>query len=406
LNVESAFPISLTIPLRLEPYSAEIATPWFANLLPEGRELEGIGRFLGRSEGDVYGLLEEIGLETAGALAIGGPEPIEQAQYRDLSEPELSQAIERLPQRPLLIGEQGVTMSLAGAQSKMVVAIFDGRITLPLYGAASTHILKPESDRLYATVENEFLCMTLAARIGFPVAQTEMATASGRRYLLVQRYDRHIVDPGRVRRAHQEDFCQLLKIYPTAKYEAAGGPRLFDLFRMLNAHSRRPARDRLTLLDFVILACCIGDTDRHGKNYAILLTEGGPRLAPGYDFMSALVYDGITRNLAMKVAGKNRAEHLQRRHWERFAQEVALSPAGTVHRVERLATKIAALVPAVAAELSSRFPADPDALQLFSEQIRERSLIIAANSRRGEAADPGSSPDSAGSWPAGAAQSH
>ena len=61
------------MPLRAEPYPSEIAAPWFANLLPEDRLLEQIGRLLGRSQADVYGLLEEIGRETAGALSIGGP---------------------------------------------------------------------------------------------------------------------------------------------------------------------------------------------------------------------------------------------------------------------------------------------------------------------------------------------
>ena len=68
-------------------------------------------------------------------------------------------------------------MSLAGAQSKLAVAVFDRQISLPLHGAASTHILKPASDRLYATVENELLCMRLAQRIGLRVAPTSMGLA-------------------------------------------------------------------------------------------------------------------------------------------------------------------------------------------------------------------------------------
>lgn len=62
-----AFAISLTMPLREVPYPREVATPWFANLLPEDRQLEQIGRLLGRAQGDVYGLLEAIGRDTAGA---------------------------------------------------------------------------------------------------------------------------------------------------------------------------------------------------------------------------------------------------------------------------------------------------------------------------------------------------
>jgi len=383
----ASFAISLTMPLRAEAYPAEIATPWFANLLPEDRILEQIARLLGRSQSDAYGLLEQIGRETAGALSIGGPQSPDRAAYRALDEGALADVIARLPARPLLAGEPEVTISLAGAQTKITVAVFDGKISLPLRGAASTHILKPESERLYATLENELLCMRLAAAVGLSAAPVAMASANGRRYLLVQRYDRHVLAPGRVRRDHQEDFCQALGRYPTQKYEARRGPGLADIFRLIGQHSRQSARDRLSLLDLVIFGCCIGDTDRHAKNYSLVLDRRGPSLAPGYDLISALAYDGITRNLAMQIAGRNRAEHLQRRHWERFAREVGLSPAATVRRVEQLAKAIAERADAVAGELAASYPAEPRALRLFAGAIRERSERVASNSVRGPRAD-------------------
>ena len=383
LERADAFAISLGMPVRKEPYSAAVATPWFANLLPEDRQLERIGRLLGRDQGDVYGLLQEIGRDTAGALSIGGPELAAQGGYRKLAEAELAQAIERLPERPLLAGDEGVTMSLAGAQSKLPVAMFDGQIYLPLNGAASTHILKPASDRLYATVENELLCMRLAAAVGVAVAPATMGSAMERIFLLVERYDRSIRLPRTVTRGHQEDFCQALGIYPTQKYEAGGGPGLADLFRIIDENVAGSARNRLALLDLVIFACCIGDSDRHGKNFSILLSHGSPRLAPGYDLMTAMAYEGVTQNIAMKIAGKNRAEHLERRHWERFARENRLAPAATVRRVERLATMVSDRVGAVAAELSADRLADKGAIELFSERILDRAKIVAANCRRG-----------------------
>jgi serine/threonine-protein kinase HipA len=393
IDAADAFAISLTMPLREEPFAPEIGTPWFANLLPEDRVLEQVGRLLGRSQGDVYGLLEEIGREAAGALSIGEPEPADLVAYRDLDDPELADVIARLPGRPLLAGEPDVTMSLAGAQTKLAVAIFDGKISLPLRGAASTHILKPESDRLYATVENELFCLRLAEKIGLPVSPAVMRRVEGRRFLLVQRYDRHIVSPRRVRRVHQEDFCQALGRFPTQKYEARRGPKLADLFRLVKQRSHRAARDRLTLLDLTILACCIGDTDRHAKNFSLILNRPGPVLAPGYDLMSALAYDGITRNLAMKIADSSRAEHLQQRHWQRFAREVGLSAAATVRRVEQLAGMVAEHAEPVANELATSYPADERALRLFAAAIRERSKRVAANSRRGPRDDLESSAD-------------
>jgi serine/threonine-protein kinase HipA len=376
------FAISLTMPFRSTEYAADIATPWFANLLPEDRILEQTARLLGRSQGDVYGLLEEIGAEAAGALSIGRAEPLDQAAYRALSDAELADIIDRLPARPLLAGDDEVTMSLAGAQTKLAVAVFDGKIALPLHGAASTHILKPASDRLYATVENEFFCMRLAAGAGLDVAAAEARMTNGRSYLLVERYDRKPLAPGRVTRLHQEDFCQALGLYPTQKYQARRGPGLADLFRVIDAHARRAARDRLALLDLIILACCIGDTDRHGKNYSLLLSSGAVRLAPAYDLISALAYEGITRNLAMTIADKNRAEYLERRHWERFAVAVGLSPAATVRRVEALASELAELAGPLRDQLTAEFPLDRDAVKLFGAKIQERARRVASNSWR------------------------
>ncbi len=387
LNGDSSFAISVSMPLRHEPYSPELATPWFANLLPEDRQLEQISRLLGRSQSDVYGLLEEIGRETAGALSIGGPEPIEHADYRDLSDKELSEVIQRLPERPLLAGEQDVTMSLAGAQTKLAVAVFGTKISLPLHGAASTHILKPESERLHATVENELLSMRLAERLKLQVAHASVGIAENRRYLLVQRFDRKVTDGTHVRRKHQEDFCQTLGLYPTQKYETRRGPGFKKLFEVINQYSRRSARDRLSLLDLAIFSCCIGDTDRHGKNFSLMLTgTGAPRLAPGYDLMSGLSYDGITRNLAMKIAGKNRAEYLGRRHWERFAKEVGLSPAATIRRVNQLGTAVADEVIRLPSQLAEELPADRDALKLFASNIQQQATRVATNAEKAPSA--------------------
>jgi serine/threonine-protein kinase HipA len=102
--------------------------------------------------------------------------------------------------------------------------------------------------------------------------------------------------------------------------------------------------------------------------------------------MTALAYDGITRNQAMKIAGKNRAEHLERRHWERFAQEVRLSPAATTRRVSELGTQVQVKVPEVAAQLAAEFPANGKALKIFADEIRSRAAVIAANSRKGPSA--------------------
>ena len=72
----------------------------------------------------------------------------------------------------------------------------------------------------------------------------------------------------------------------------------------------------LDLLDYVIFNIFVCNTDAHAKNYSLMISGKGFSLAPLYDVMCAAAWDGITWNLAQTVAGKNRGEHLKRRHWQ------------------------------------------------------------------------------------------
>lgn len=171
--------------------------------------------------------------------------------------------------------------------------------------------------------------------------------------------------------------------------QQALGPGFKDLFNVLQKSSRRSVRDRLNLLDLIIFGCCIGDTDRHAKNFSIILTDAGPRLAPGYDLMSALPYDAITSNIAMEIAGKNRADYLERRHWERFAQDVGLAPAATVARVRELSSVIANGTRELPAQLQEEFPITGNSLNDIASRIQERAQRLAANASRGPSAKAG-----------------
>jgi len=157
IGLSGAFPISTTMPLRSGRIGADTFLPWAANLLPESEQLRTLGQLLKMARGDVIGLLSAIGGDTAGALSISRPGRTSSVQWRPVDEPaELERIIEGLPNKPFLVGEEGVSMSLAGAQSKLAVAIDeDGCICIPMNGSPSTHILKPESPSLSGSVQNE-----------------------------------------------------------------------------------------------------------------------------------------------------------------------------------------------------------------------------------------------------------
>ncbi len=145
LSMRGAFPISLLMPLSPRRVAPRLFLPWAANLLPESTQLKAIGLQLGASPGDVIGILSELGRDTAGALSIGEPGTAN-ADWRPIpGDKALERILAELPSKPFLVGDDGVSMSLAGVQTKLGVAIdAKGRICVPINGAPSTWILKPE----------------------------------------------------------------------------------------------------------------------------------------------------------------------------------------------------------------------------------------------------------------------
>jgi len=165
-------PLSLSLPLRPEPYLDDESHSFFANLLPEEKIRSLVARNLGISANNDYGLLERIGGDCAGAVSVS-PEaypPLRQpAEYRPLSFDELNDIIKELPRRPLLAGEQGIRLSLAGVQKKLPVYHDGTQYHLGYGDAASNRIIKPAIEGLPGTVENEAYCMALAHAVGLDV---------------------------------------------------------------------------------------------------------------------------------------------------------------------------------------------------------------------------------------------
>ena len=147
--------ISLSLPLRAEAFSRRESRPFFEGLLPEESQRAAVARALGLSTGNEFRLLEALGGEVAGALSLwpeGERPPVEAPSTESanpLDDDALIDILKRLPARPMLAGETGLRLSLAGAQTKLPVVVDKGQIALPAPGQASTHILKPPIERFY-----------------------------------------------------------------------------------------------------------------------------------------------------------------------------------------------------------------------------------------------------------------
>jgi len=339
-------PISHSLPLQSEPFSGPRLRPFFSGLLPEESQRTRIASYLGIAETNDFAFLEAMGGECAGALTIlpQGSRPEKSvAAFKPMAYDDLAKVIETLPLRPMLVGEEGLRLSLAGAQSKLPVVVRDGCIGLPVGNTPSTHILKPElSEWFKGIAANEHCCMTLARHLGLSVPETEFMTIGRHPCVLVRRYDRAIdAMTGDVSRVHQEDFCQALGRQPEQKYQMDGGPIVRDVVRLLRSGwSTSPARDVMDFVDLLMYNAIIGNADAHGKNYSMLYRGAERRLAPGYDLVSTVFWPALAKTPAMKIGGSDSVDSLCLGHWKKLAQELSLGYSQLLRRLESLCARV------------------------------------------------------------------
>lgn len=337
----NAVALSRSLPLQAEPFDDIHTRPFFAGLLPEGHLRRLIAQQFQISGQNDFALLNAIGGECAGAITFlpkdAAPQMGGKGKVQWLDDQRLVDILDELPRRPMLAGQDGLRLSLAGAQDKLPV-VFDGqRIGLPLSGHPSTHILKPPIHALENSVVNEGFCLALAHTMKLPAAEVQVHQAGNRRFLLITRYDRQLDTEGRPTRLHQEDFCQALGVVSEIKYQNEGGPDLKACFDLLRRVTRPSAPQVLRLLDYVVFNALIGNHDAHAKNFSLLYaappSKTPPTLAPLYDVLSTAIYPNLTPKMAMKLGSKYKFSEVQARHWEEFAEAAGLARALTRKRI-------------------------------------------------------------------------
>lgn len=339
LKDKAAIAISYSLPLQEKTFKRKQCRAFFAGILPEANQRKLIAKTLGISANNDFTLLERIGGECAGAISFYPPgvklQP-KNVSYLELKNHELASILRELPYNPLLAGKENIRLSLAGVQDKIAVYVNAENISLPLNGAPSTHILKPDNGVFDGVIFNEAFCLELGRKVGLPTAKTVIKKVEDINYLLIERYDRQKISETpsnhEIRRLHQEDFCQALGIVSENKYQNEGGPALRQCFQLLREISAIPVVDINNLIDAVIFNFLIGNCDAHGKNFS-LLYQDQIRLAPFYDLVSTIYYQHLSTNMAMKLGGEYRVNRIKMENFEIFADEVGLAKAGIRKRV-------------------------------------------------------------------------
>ena len=364
---EDAFPLSLTLPLREEPFDKTTTENYFEQLLPEGDVEEALIET--QRLPSTFHFLKQYGADCAGKVRIlsskiADQQTVKKNNYSStsvgLKEIPIDDIYDTLEERELLATfvarKNPGYFSIAGGQDKFVGIFSNGRIYLVQDGRPTTHIFKAPIQRngISDTVWNEYFCLTLAAEAGLNTVQAQVLP--GRYPLLaVYRYDRLERD-GKVQRIHQFDAAQALGIKRSQKYEDFGGPSFKQIYNLIQdivfiSEKINAGEDILSWLAFNLL---IGNNDTHAKNISFCTDGKKIILAPFYDLLSTAVYPSLKPSFAFKIGGSDDFAKMDGACLAQLGKDLNLRPGVVEERFKRMIEILPDLTKKVAAKLKSQ----------------------------------------------------
>ncbi len=396
LDRRTAFPVSLSLPLREEPWRGEPVVAVFENLLPDSIALRRrVAEKVGAAGHDAYSLLAAIGRDCVGALQFvpddaTQPDPATPPFGEVVDDKGIEKLLKSLAQTPLgLARDDEFRISVAGAQEKTALLRLNDQWIKPHGTTPTTHLFKPQIGRLpngidlSNSVENEFYCLRLLKHLGLRVNEARIMRFGRTRCLVIERFDR-IWSNGRLIRVPQEDCCQALSVPPARKYQSDGGPGMLEIATLLKG-ADSPADDHRTLFQAQLVFWLIGATDGHAKNFSIFLRPGGGyALAPLYDVLTAqpsLDARQIERKqmkLALSVGASRhyQIDEIQTRHFLQTREAAGLSRKLVRSALEDIADRMDNALDSTEAELPAGFP--PDLHDSISAGVRRRMRVLRA----------------------------
>ncbi|MDI4655041.1 type II toxin-antitoxin system HipA family toxin [Xanthobacter autotrophicus] len=240
------------------------------------------------------------------------------------------------------------TPRLSGVQIKAPMSLTPDGALVPAIDQPFTHILKPAGTAGFETLPIvEWLCLELGRAAGFEVpdaALIEMPDGMSPA-LVVERFDVRR-GPQDNRRLAMEDFCSILDLPATAKYDGT----IERMARGLRPLSTDPAADLDILFRRAVFAWLIADGDMHLKNLAMLKTAEAEakafttvRFAPLYDAVTTRVFPGLGGDrMALKLNGKD--DRLTRQDFLALARTIGLTVGDAETAIVELAGRLAVRV--------------------------------------------------------------
>ncbi len=262
------------------------------------------------------------------------------------------------------------TPRLSGVQIKAPMHLASDGALVPAIDLPFTHILKPAGTAGFEMLPIvEWLCLELGRAAGFTapdLALTAMPDGMAPA-LVVERFDIR-QGPDDQRRIALEDFCSVLDLPASAKYDGT----IERMARGLRPLSTDPAADLDILFRRAVFAWLIADGDMHLKNLALLKiaepdakTFTSVRFAPLYDAVTTRVFPGLGGDrMALKLNGKD--DRLTRRDFMMLARTIGLPQSDAEAAITRLTDSLAQAVETVRLPA---FAAEAEAAAIIQDQV-------------------------------------
>ena len=251
--------------------------PFFEHLGPEGWLRNRQARTAEIAVEDDLGILLAYGADCIGAVSVHDPEEhLHQPDARELDE--------------LTTAAVEAKRTISGVQPKLLVTK-TGREFLPAKpDGPAPYIAKFPTDDLPSIVSNEALSLELARLLlgRDQVAQAERAVVRGiaKPALLVRRFDRTAGNE----KLRLEDFAQILSKPRRRDFSGKYDASFEDGAEAIRRHSARVEIDLLRYFQRIVAFALLGNGDCHLKNFSLLETDIGLRLAPVYDVVNTYIY--------------------------------------------------------------------------------------------------------------------
>ena len=271
-------------------------SPFFSNLLPEGKLRTYLAARAGVRETQEFSLLVALSEDLSGATVLRGDKGVPLPDEPS-GDPELS----------LSAGKGKLRFSLAGVQLKFSGDLINSKLVIPARGVGGHWVVKLPSPSFPHLNELEYSMLRLAEEIGITVAEnkllplrdfenlpTDLPEQLRGDCLISKRFDR-TADGGRV---HMEDFAQVFSVYE--KYDARYNYQSIASVLWLESG----LDDVLEFVRRLVHTFALGNADMHLKNWSVIYPDTQQaKLSPAYDLVSTIVYPGISRVLPHKIAG-------------------------------------------------------------------------------------------------------